>query len=346
MCGGRYRSDALPRQSLDLSGSKHLTDANFWSLPCLRSVDFSGCKHISVGTVFSLPPAITSISLGECEHLEVDDAFLARVSTRWVLDRETFSPSVVRAQTPPQIGATFSALRHLSLSKTLASEVKPAFRSPGVAFARYSRSLRHGALAAFPAASSSAGRMTKKGTGSRRSVSSHSSCSGSDSGEANWDEDSEARESDDDESGDGVGLRSDAAKRPDQLAPDASPPEPAYVSRWEQRCAERRAYIATRWSNAGISKTPPHTSAAGWAALLRGLPYGLFSLDVRSCTLSFASYTLLYDGVTELRAAKVLSPEAAAAAATRRSSMSAAREAKRLEARAKADHEAADDIVM
>lgn len=69
-------------QTLDLHGSKHLTDVNLWSLRGLRTVDFSACKRVTIGTIFCLPPCITSLSLGECEHLGIDDVFLERVSKR------------------------------------------------------------------------------------------------------------------------------------------------------------------------------------------------------------------------------------------------------------------------
>lgn len=59
---------------------------------------------------------------------------------------------------------------------------------------------------------------------------------------------------------------------------------------------------------------PAHrTSAAGWAALIDGLPHGLFSLDVRFNTLTYESFALLREGVSELRAGRVLSPEVEAA---------------------------------
>jgi hypothetical protein len=59
---------------------------------------------------------------------------------------------------------------------------------------------------------------------------------------------------------------------------------------------------------------PAVTSAAGWAALLLLLPYGLFRLDVSGCRLSYASYVLLLERVAEFEADKVRSPAEVAAA--------------------------------
>lgn len=58
---------------------------------------------------------------------------------------------------------------------------------------------------------------------------------------------------------------------------------------------------------------PHHTSVAGWAALIGNLPHGLFSIDVSNNTLSYASYALLRENVSELRAGPVLSPAVLAA---------------------------------
>lgn len=348
-CEWLHLTDAFSWQSLDLSGSLLFSDANFWSLPCLRSVNFSGCKHVTIGTVFSLPPAITSISLGNCEHLEVDDAFLARVSMGWCRLWGTVGAlSQPVCPLPRQIGATFPALCHLSLFKTLVSEVEPAFRFPGAAIARHRRLRRHGALAALPLACSGdvAANRAKD-----HSVSSHVGYSGSDSGEsgASGEDESDAGDTASYESGD-EGLPRSAKFAADvKRAPGYTLPGPAtdplssrerYLadpsSWWERYRAERRASLALRWSDAGLesAQIPPHTSVAGWASLIRGLSHGLFSLDVRSCALSFASYSLLNECVAELRASIVLSPEAAAVAATRRRAMSVAREAKRVAARA------------
>lgn len=61
------------------------------------------------------------------------------------------------------------------------------------------------------------------------------------------------------------------------------------------------------------------TSAVGWAALILGHPHGLFSLNLRNNTLAYASYALLHESVSELRATRVLSPaeESARVAALR-----------------------------
>ena len=248
---------------------------------------------------------------------------------------------------PRQIGASFPALCHLSLFKTLVSEVEPAFRFPGAAIARHRRLQRHGALAALPAACSGA---VAASSAKDHNVSSHVGNSGSDSGVSGASGDDE---SDFDtasyESGDEGVPRIAKFAAVVKRVPGATLPGPAtdplssrerYLadpSSWSERYrAERRASVALRWSDAGLesAQIPPHTSVTGWAALLRGLSHGLFSLDVRSCALSFASYSLLNECVAELRASIVLSPEAAAVAATRRRTMSAAREAKRVAARA------------
>lgn len=70
------------------------------------------------------------------------------------------------------------------------------------------------------------------------------------------------------------------------------------------------------------------TTAAGWAALLRELPRGLFRLDVSGCSLSFASYSLLREHVAELEADKVKSPEEEVASTKRRGALAASRAAK------------------
>lgn len=56
----------------------------------------------------------------------------------------------------------------------------------------------------------------------------------------------------------------------------------------------------------------PRTSVAGWAALLRNLPHGLLSLDVRYNALSYDEH------VMELRAGRILSPAEMAAVSARR----------------------------
>lgn len=299
---------------------------------------------MSLGSVFSLPPGITSIGLGECEHLEVDDAFLERVSAVWQrrcwfrmwLWAGAAGHRLIPTVTPSQIGVAFPALRHLSLAKTLVSEVKPAFRAPGVALARHHRALRHGALLALP--SLPAGGLVAAKGASARSAGSQGSSSGSyetaeegefcgdETGENEGDEDSTSDESDD--------GGADADFGPQLAHGAALPAAAAPVSWWEARHAARKASRAARWASAGLDALPPHTSVAGWAALLRGLPHGLFSLDARSCVLSFASYSLLCERVSELRAAKVLSPEATAIAASRRSIKAAARQAARTNAAA------------
>lgn len=72
----------LFRQTLDLSGSKNFSVASFklFSLRCLRAVNLTGCVHLSAEAILSLPSTVTSIGLGSCKHLNIDDAFLGRVS--------------------------------------------------------------------------------------------------------------------------------------------------------------------------------------------------------------------------------------------------------------------------
>ena len=83
--------------------------------------------------------------------------------------------------------------------------------------------------------------------------------------------------------------------------------------------------MAARYAYLG---TPPHTSVAGWTALLR-LPRGLCNLNLRGCELSYDSYTLLRMHVSELQASKVKSPEEKAVAEKRRSAVALKREEKR-----------------
>lgn len=64
--------------------------------------------------------------------------------------------------------------------------------------------------------------------------------------------------------------------------------------------------------------TSPHTSVAGWTALLR-LPRGFYRLDVDGNELSYDSYALLRLHVADVFAKKVASPEEEAAAARCRS---------------------------
>lgn len=201
----------------------------------------------------------------------------------------------------PQVGSSFPALSHLSLFKTLVSEVEPAFRSNSLAVARYRNAHRRGALSTLPAA--------KVPGGGARSGSHQGSSTGScESPKA----DASGADTDD---GDGSDDSEDSAAGPGGGAAraDASPPNDYGNSRYAEYLAEHKAT-----KDAALATVPPHTSAAGWAALLRGLPCGLFSLDVRGCDLSYPSYALLHERVSELQAAKVLSPEVIAAAAARR----------------------------
>lgn len=249
-----------------------------------------------------------------------------------------------------QIGATFPALCHLSLYRTLVSEVDPAFRAPSKALRRHrNRRFVNLGASAMAAAATAAVAASASGSGSAASAGADSSGvesgSGSDEDESDEDGDTGADAARSTLPPATVGVAVSDVAVSTAMAVEAGivgasaagpaaaavPPEPpaAPVGWYEQRRAARKASRAARWASAGLSAIPPHTSAAGWVALLRGLPHGLFSLDVRACSLSYASYALLHEQVAELRAAKVPSPEAAAAAASRRSVKEKEREEKR-----------------
>lgn len=96
--------------------------------------------------------------------------------------------------------------------------------------------------------------------------------------------------------------------------------------------------LAQKTRNARYSYlgTPPHTSVAGWTALLR-LPRGIFRLDVDGNELSYDSYALLRLHVADFFAKKVASPEEEAAAAEHRSAAAVKRVARAAEAQRAAD---------
>ena len=80
---------ALPFQTLDLSGSSDTFGTGcFSSLTELRTLGLSRCRNVRRESLFTLPGGVTSISLDECKHLEIDDSLLSQVGDRGVQFKE------------------------------------------------------------------------------------------------------------------------------------------------------------------------------------------------------------------------------------------------------------------
>lgn len=195
----------------------------------------------------------------------------------------------------PQVGAAFPALCHLSLNRSLVSEVAPVLRrkrsyedsdteaSDDSAFGGDAGPSSSTLLHAWPSRDAMRGGVTSASPDSVVAAAAEGYTAG-----------------------------------PTLAAAVSTATQDASFGSWYEKRRAAQARSELRWAHPTSSDVPAHTSVKGWTALLRGLPRGLFSLDVRGCALSFPSYSLLREHVSELRATKVLSPEAAAAAELRR----------------------------
>jgi hypothetical protein len=126
----------------------------------------------------------------------------------------------------------------------------------------------------------------------------------------------------------------EAAADPDEARP-FSPPHVSIATSLNWYEERRRRTQAKRAELIAAVGKAPHTTVAGWAALLN-LPRGFYSLDVRYNELSYASYALLREHVAELEATKVPSPEQIIATTARRVASKSKREEKAAEAAAAA----------
>ena len=201
-----------------------------------------------------------------------------------------------------QLALVLPALSHLSLVQSLVSEIRPAFLDPKSAELRRKSADEIAARAAtFPLE----WRKREKGVARRYRR--------------------RATEGDTDEE-EGEGSESDT------FEPEGSPGGGAGAAgasaatssraRSSRKVRPRRITYAASYFN--YLGPPPRTSCAGWAALMC-LPRGLFSLDVGHCELTYASYAMLREHVSELQACKVMSPEEEDALRVRRKRLPAKR---------------------